>query len=172
MAKIVEKMAAVAVAFVTALSVSACTTTAADCDPSQDVGFFNKIGCAVSGSYSERVEQKEQQVADLKAETERLNAMTRDLHTQSAIIRSDYQAQVKVLDHLEDQLYGVKDSLAEKKALNSDLENKIASVQAQMEKMRQEGVNQTVLQREQERAQLQQQLEELRQQVMAVEQGY
>ena len=41
-----------------ALLLAGCASTPEECDPSQDQGFFGKIGCVVSGSYDERVEQR------------------------------------------------------------------------------------------------------------------
>ena len=51
-----------------AMLLTACTATPEECDPTRDPGFFNKIGCTFSGSYSERVEQKKVAVEQLRQE--------------------------------------------------------------------------------------------------------
>lgn len=138
-----------------------CASTPEECDPSQDVGFFNKIGCTVSGSYGERVEQKQQHIADLKAENERLNALTRSIYDESAKLRGEYATRVKTLDQIEDELYGIKDSLAQKKALNSSLEAKFKAAETQVNEMQRAGENQTLLEKQAQINELQATLEEL-----------
>ena len=39
--------------------ISACTATAEQCDPSIELDVFSKAACKFSGSYDQRIEQKE-----------------------------------------------------------------------------------------------------------------
>lgn len=150
-----------------AFLLAGCTTTAQECDPTQDVGFFNKIGCVVSGSYEERVEQKEQTLADLRAETEQLNALIRDIEAQRSSMLNDYDAAQKMLAKTESELQSVRNRLAQKQALSQDLEQKIAAAQQQVDAMQQASPNQVLLEREAERQELETLLQELTTQMEA-----
>ena len=91
-----------------ALLLAGCASTPEECDPSQDQGFFGKIGCVVSGSYDERVEQREQRVETLKAENQRLNQLARDLFAQDALVKAQVSEQNRMLDHAKSELYEVE----------------------------------------------------------------
>ena len=41
---------------------TACATTPEKCDPSGDPSFIDKLSCISSGAYSERVEQKKNEI--------------------------------------------------------------------------------------------------------------
>ena len=64
------------IAGATAVLLTACASTPQECDPSQDQGFFGKMGCVVTGSYEERVEQKQKHVDELKAEKRALKCLS------------------------------------------------------------------------------------------------
>lgn len=144
-----------------ALALAGCASTPEECDPSKDVGYFNKIGCTVSGAYAERIEQKEQQLADLRAETARINALTRELEAQRGSMVADYDAMQKLLAQSEAELSQVRQSLQSKKALSQNLEQQIADTQTQITKMRESAPNQLLLEREAERQQLEKMMQEL-----------
>ncbi len=116
-----------------ALLLAGCASTPEECDPSQDQGFFGKIGCVVSGSYDERVEQREQRVETLKAENQRLNQLARDLFAQDALVKAQVSEQNRMLDHAKSELYEVERTLAQKKALDADLQDQIAQAKAQID---------------------------------------
>lgn len=121
-----------------AMNVVGCASTPEECDPSQDPGFFGKIGCTVSGSYDKRIEQKEQQVADLKSEIAILNQMTRELNAQDALLKGTYAERIRVLDSLKSDLYQLQNNLARKQALNTELQDKIAQMEAQIAELESE----------------------------------
>lgn len=148
---------------------SACASTPQECDPSKDVGYFGKIGCVVSGSYAQRVEQKEQQLANLQAEAVRINALTRELEAQRATLVADYESTQKMLTQSEAELQQVRQSLQKKQALSRNLEQQIADTQSQITKMREDGPYQLLLEREAERQQLENMLQELAQQLEAAD---
>ena len=116
-----------------ALLLAGCASTPEECDPSQDQGFFGKIGCVVSGSYDERVEQREQRVETLKAENQRLNQLARDLFAQDALVKAQVSEQNRMLDHAKSELYEVERTLTQKKALDADLQDQIAQAKAQID---------------------------------------
>lgn len=41
------------------LTLSACTNTPEECDPSIELNVFSKAACKMSGNYDKRIEQKE-----------------------------------------------------------------------------------------------------------------
>lgn len=120
----------------TASLLSACASTPEECDPSKDQGYFGKMGCVFSGSYQERVDQKEQHLADLKAETEQLNALARDFHAKSAQLYKDNESRLKLLNQVEDELNDLESKLAAKKALSLDLQDKLDAAKNQVQKMK------------------------------------
>lgn len=126
-----------AVGAASALMLSGCTTTPQECDPSQDQGFFGKIGCVVSGSYEARIDERQQRVAELKAENERLNQLARDLFAQDALVKADISEQNRMLDHARSELYAVESSLAKKQALSADLQEQIDEAKAQIDAIKQ-----------------------------------
>lgn len=123
------------VAIAATLLLSACASTPEECDPSQDQGFFGKMGCIVTGSYEVRVNAKQQKANDLSAEIASINQMTRDIHAQNRALMGDYFARMKVLDKTKEDLYMLESSLAKKKALNSDLQDQLNSVKDKVDAM-------------------------------------
>lgn len=119
-----------------ALMLTSCASTPEECDPSQDQGFFGKIGCTVSGSYDERIEQREARVESLKAENERLNQLARDLFAKDALVKGQISEQNRLLDHAQSELYALEGELAQKKALSSDLQDQITKAQEQIEALK------------------------------------
>ena len=115
---------------------SACASTPEECDPSQDQGFFGKIGCSVSGSYEERINQREQRVETLKAENERLNQLARDLFAKDALVKGQISEQNRLLDHAQSELFALEGTLAKKKALSSDLQDQITKAQEQIDALK------------------------------------
>lgn len=113
------------VALIAGLLLSACASTPEECDPSQDQGFFGKMGCVVTGSYEARVNAKQQKVANLKDEIATINKMTRDIHDQNRALMGDYFARLQVLDKTKQDLMMLESQLAKKKALSIDLQEKI-----------------------------------------------
>ena len=123
------------IALVSCLLLSACASTPEECDPSQDQGFFGKMGCVVTGSYEARVKAKQQRVADLRAEVETLNQMTRDIQAQNRALMGDYLARLQVLDKTKLDLMELESQLAKKKALSVDLQEQIDGLKGKVAQM-------------------------------------
>lgn len=152
------------VAAATALLLSACASTPEECDPSQDQGFFGKMGCVVTGSYEKRVEAKEARVEELKAETERLNALAREIHAKDRALMGGYLERARTLDKTRSELNAIQASLAKKKALSAELSDKLAAAKQQVNSMNTESAaNQTLKKKKAEIAELNKTLEELQQ---------
>lgn len=107
------------------LLVTACTTTPEECDPSVDPGFFNKIGCTVSGSYEARIQQKEQQLSNLQSQNQYLNEILIQLQDREALVYGDLKDRQAILDNIEDNLNKLENDLKSKNKLSGDLKNQI-----------------------------------------------
>lgn len=142
-----------------------CTTTPEECDPSKDQGFFGKIGCAVSGSYDERIEQKQQQLADLKAENEQLNALIADLNSKDALVKASYQERKRELNKTLSEIKNIESSLKQKEALSADLQMQINDVVSQIQSMQKTGASETLRKKQSEVKELQRVLDDLKTQI-------
>ena len=157
-----NKMALLVSSAALALMVTGCTSTPEECDPSQDPGFFNKMGCTFSGSYNERIQQKEQQVADLKAENERLNQLARDIFDKDTLLKANVGEKVRLLDKATAEINAVEASLAKKRALSSDLQDQIDDMRAKIDKAKKSsGAQLTIKQKQKQIEELEAQLQEL-----------
>lgn len=156
------KLKLVAVSLSAALLLSACASTPEECDPSQDQGFFGKMGCVVTGSYDARVQAKQQNVDKLQSEIESINQMTRDIHAKHRALMGDYFARQKVLDQTTEDLYNLERKLAQKKALSVDLQERIDKAQQQVATMNtRASASQSIAQKEKQIDELRAQLDAL-----------
>ena len=136
---------------VLSLSLSACTMTPEECDPSiNDPSLLDKMGCVFSGSYEQRIENKKADIKDLRVEQQRLLAQSELLLNESVAVHGDYAKKRKLLDDLEVELLAMQERLDEKQALNSSLKNKFAQTQEQIASMRQTKDGASILQKQQE----------------------
>lgn len=150
------------VAAATALLLSACASTPEECDPSQDQGFFGKMGCIVTGSYSERIDRKQAHLDELKAEAERLNALAREIHAKDRDLMGGYLDRARTLDKTRSELNAIQANLAKKKALSADLEDKLAAAKKQVAAMNNESAaNESIKKKKAEIAKLNATIEEL-----------
>lgn len=149
-----------------AVLLTACASTPEECDPVQDQGFFGKIGCAVTGSYEERVTTKEQHVEDLKAENARLNQLIRDVQSQDALLKGDYAQRQRELDKIRSNLYDLQASLEQKKALDSNLQNKLNAVNNQLSTIQTSPTSLSIAEKKKQIAELEATLDELSQQMI------
>src|SRR5574344_538577 len=107
---------------------TACTMTPEECAPSSDPGFFNKIGCSVSGSYSKRVETKQQEIKDLREEQKALTQEVINLQEKRSVLIKDRFERLHALDELQTKLDQMQSSLAAKNALSKRLQQKLDNV--------------------------------------------
>ena len=132
-------------------SLSACTMTPEECDPSiSDPSLLDKMGCVFSGSYEQRIENKKADIKALREEQQRLLAQSELLMDESAAVRGDYEKKAELLDSLENELSAMQSRLEEKQALNSSLKQKFAQTQEQIDSMRKTKDGASILQKQQE----------------------
>ncbi len=132
-------------------SLSACTMTPEECDPSiDDPSLLDKMGCVFSGSYEQRIENKKADIKALREEQQRLLAQSELLLDESVAVHGDYTKKAELLDGLENELLAMQSRLKEKQALNSSLKRKFAQAQDQIDSMRKTKDDASILQKQQE----------------------
>lgn len=144
-----------------AAMLSACTMTAEQCDPSADPGFLNKIGCTVSGSYGERVEQKEQKLQALNAENEHLYKLHQQIADEDALINGSIEERAKQLKAMQNELAALRSDLQSKGQLSSSLKQQLDDTNKQIELMQNTPPNAAVLEKMQQVEDLEAYLEQL-----------
>ncbi len=133
-----------------------CTMTPDECDPSVDPGFLNKLGCTVSGSYSQRVEDKQAAVDALKAENEQLKQQSQELLNEQVLVDGNVAERRAQIAKMQSELSEVKSAVAKKGAMSDELKSKIAEAEQQLAEMQNTNTDNTPL------LQKQQQLDELK----------
>ena len=146
---------------VPALFLAGCTMTAEQCDPSSDPGFFNKIGCTVSGSYAERVDTKEQDLKALETENERLRALHASINSEIVLVEGSMAQRQAQLNQIEGQLSDLRSSLASKNQLSQELENKLSQIESQVSTMQNTQASASILEKQAQLEKLQTEYEEL-----------
>ena len=114
---------------VPALVLTACTATPEECDPTRDPGFFNKIGCVFSGSYSQRVEQKKVEIEQLRQEQKDVLEAYQALEANRSKMIADRAERYRQLDKLDNDIAKVRASLAKKNALTKEYQQKLDKLQ-------------------------------------------
>lgn len=114
------------------LALTACTTTAEECDPSVELSVFNKAACKMSGSYDERIEQKEKILIDEKATNKELNAIYAQIRQQQKAVNASKAQKQAQLAKLTKSVNTLTASLKQKAAGKSGLLKQIAEVEQQM----------------------------------------
>jgi len=128
-----------------------CATTAEQCDPrNADAGFLNKLSCNSSGTYAQRVEQKEQVLLD----EQRTNQLFREVYAaleqeQQAVGEQRAQTQSQQ-DALKRSLNALLSEIRSKTQGNQRLEAEIAAVEQEIERLSQPEENPSVIQRRHE----------------------
>ena len=115
------------------LTLSACTNTPEECDPSIELNVFSKAACKMSGSYDKRIEQKEKVLIDEKATNKELNAIYAQIQQQQKTVnasKAQKKAQLAKLNKSENALTA---HLKQKAAGKSGLLKQIAEVEQQMQ---------------------------------------
>lgn len=145
------------------IALAGCATTAQDCDPAQrDVNVLRKAGCVYGGHYQQRVEQKQAVLLD-EQQANRLFQATYDaLQQESAQVSTDLVAQQVSLDRVRSSinhlLAEIKTKAAGNQAIEQQigaLENRLQSLQLEIEMARSRGEALPVLQQRQQMAELQ-----------------
>ena len=143
-------------------SLSACTHTASECDPSiHDPGFLDKLGCVVSGSYEDRVNYKKNEIAKLREEQKALSDEVIELEKQRSQLVNDRAARYRELDKLKAKLASLESSIKSKNAMTSSLQKKIDDLKTSTNEVQNLDESASIMQKKAEIARLQQQYNEL-----------
>lgn len=143
------------------LAFTGCTMTPEECDPSSDPGFFNKIGCTVSGSYSQRVEQKEQNLAKMQDENGHLKKLLEQAQNEQAMLSANRQERQAQLSAIQSELASLRAELDAQSTQNKELAAALQKAQDQAEAMQNSPGQQAVLERRMQLQELKDSLEEL-----------
>lgn len=101
-----------------------CSISMKDCDPSVDPGFFQKLGCAATGTYNQRIEYKQRQLEKLQATNTELHDILNSLSSEQKMLSMNKSERVAEMSELQRKLNTMKTNLKNQKALSSDLEKK------------------------------------------------
>lgn len=112
---------------VVAFAIGACSTM--ECDPSRG-GFVRGIGCAASGSYGERQQQKQATLQQEQQRQQSLHSEYQRTTDEQAVVRAERQAAERKYASLQSDLKAMKAKLAKSKSGNQDLEQKLAELEA------------------------------------------
>ena len=115
------------------LTLSACTNTPEECDPSIELNVFSKASCKMSGSYDKRIEQKEKILIDEKATNKELNAIYAQIQQQQKTVNASKAQKKAQLAKLNKSVNALTANLKQKAAGKSGLLKQIAEVEQQMQ---------------------------------------
>ena len=115
------------------LTLSACTNTPEECDPSIELNVFSKASCKMSGSYDKRIEQKENILIDEKATNKELNAIYAQIQQQQKTVNASKAQKKAQLAKLNKSVNALTANLKQKAAGKSGLLKQIAEVEQQMQ---------------------------------------
>ncbi len=135
--------------FALPLVLTACTTTTQECDPSiQDPGFFDKLGCVVSGSYEKRSQTKIQENKKLIELNHALSQQVIAIEKQRSALIADRAARYKALDELNERIYALENTLKSKNALNASLKSKLESLKQSSSSVRNMSDDESIMEKE------------------------
>ena len=115
------------------LTLSACTNTPEECDPSIELNVFSKASCKMSGSYDKRIEQKEKILIDEKATNKELNTIYAQIQQQQKTVNASKAQKKAQLAKLNKSVNALTANLKQKAAGKSGLLKQIAEVEQQMQ---------------------------------------
>ena len=115
------------------LTLSACTNTPEECDPSIELNVLSKASCKMSGSYDKRIEQKEKILIDEKATNKELNAIYAQIQQQQKTVNASKAQKKAQLAKLNKSVNALTANLKQKAAGKSGLLKQIAEVEQQMQ---------------------------------------
>lgn len=109
----------------TIVLLAGCSATPAECDPSKELGFIQKIACTNSGSYNQRIESKN---TELQGELD-YNAA---LHTELQNTKFEQQKVRQTVANKQNQVSTVNRSINQVKSQAATKQQNIASAKAEI----------------------------------------
>lgn len=122
-----------AIATISLFSLTACTNTPEECDPSIELNVFSKAACKMSGSYDERIEQKEKILIDEKATNQQLKNIYAQIQQQQKSVNASKAQKQAQLAKLSKSVTALTADLKQKVQGKSALLKQINDVEQQMQ---------------------------------------
>ena len=112
--------------------ISACTATAEQCDPSIELDVFSKAACKFSGSYDQRIEQKEKILLNEQETNKKFRQIYADIQTQQKSVNQSITQKKALQAKLTKSLNSLTQDLKQKAQGRADLQAQIADVEKQL----------------------------------------
>lgn len=114
---------------------TACSATPEQCDPNVELSVFGKAACSFSGSYDQRIQQKEKILLDEKATNKELNNIYSQIKTQQSAVNQSAAQKKAQLAKLNKSVNALTADLKKKASGKADLLKQINEVEQQLKKV-------------------------------------
>lgn len=142
------------------ISLSGCTVTPEECDPSSDTGFSDKLKCeAFSDGYEQNVEQVELTLQEKKAYQQALQETYAALDEEQSEVRGELKDKSAEYTSLNKAMNDLLSMLLEKAGDNQALQQEIKLLEGKLDTINQD--QGSVLEKKQQLQDLQQQISDL-----------
>lgn len=132
----------------TTILLSACSATPEQCDPSLELSVFQKMACVNSGSYDDRISQREQTLSNEQARSQELQSKNETAKAQNQHSQQQVNTKKTELNKLNQGLQKETDELKRKAANNQQVRDEINSIEQQMNQVNSSGASDVVKQQE------------------------
>ncbi|TNG95511.1 hypothetical protein FHQ28_06610 [Pasteurellaceae bacterium USgator11] len=112
--------------------ISSCSATAEECDPSVELNVFSKAACKFSGSYDQRIEQKEKILLNEQETNKKFRQIYADIQAQQKSVNQSISQKKAQQAKLTKSLNSLTRDLKQKAKGRSDLQAQIAEVEKQL----------------------------------------
>lgn len=150
----------ICVVAISSLLVSACASKET-CDPSLDANVFQKLGCTVSGSYAERLSDKEKETLKLEEQRDMLLLINEELEKDRAITSNNLKERKKALNSIKQKVAKLQSDLQKKNALKGEIKKSLDDVQKQLATMNTVKEDTSLIELEEQKSDLEQELNTL-----------
>lgn len=114
----------------------ACSSNPQDCDPRIELGLLSKAGCKLSGAYDDRIQIREKELKQVKDLNKDLSDEEKIVLNQNKIVKKNLALKSAQLDKLNKRLAFLKKNNTKSKDLNSEQEEEIRMLEADIEKLK------------------------------------
>lgn len=115
---------------------AACSATPEECDPSVELNVFSKAACQFSGSYQQRVDQRETTLKEESKTTDELNEAYVDVKNQQVATQRKVSKKSVQLSNINKSVSANKSTIAQKKHDVTQLNQQIAEIKKQIENVK------------------------------------
>ncbi|KAE9535383.1 hypothetical protein [Ursidibacter arcticus] len=131
-----------------AATLMACSASTAECDPNAPLGLFGKIACASSGSYDQRVSDKEAELAAAQAHNSSLQKANRAAKAKAEQSAEKLKGKKAELNKLNQTVSNYAAQLKEKAKGNDQILQQIKDAESQIQAVNDSSVSDEVKQAE------------------------